>query len=107
MTLTHLDDTLNYLHDTENDYLIIKHIHKHLKKTYPSITRRQALLILDKLVKDGYVTKEITDVLETEDEEFDLHENVDGYYISFDGIIFKQSGGYIEDIVQRKIQKIL
>ena len=103
MTLKHLDDTLDHLDETPEHYLTLKQIHKHLKTVYPSLTIRHALLILDKLVKDGYVTVEPLQVLDQD--EFEI-EKVDGYYISFDGIIFKQSGGYIEAIVQAQMQKI-
>lgn len=93
MDITDLQTALEYFSLNRIDYVYYNHLKEHFDKkgTYSII---DVLLILRKLTRDGFVISEEQEQTHYHTKKSPTTELVDGYFITFEGFVFFQQGGY-------------
>jgi hypothetical protein len=96
MGITQLDYLLEYLYNNRR-YQFIAEIHENFIKVNP-MPIIDVLTLLNKLVADKNVTAEEHTITSKDATTGEIKEvtHPDSYVISFEGILFKENGGYIE-----------
>lgn len=90
MNIHYLDDMLKYLYDNRR-YQYIDEIHKNFISLH-DVPIIDVLVLLNKLVKDGYVTEEIIKITTTSASVLsgikEKESTKSSYFISFEGVLF-------------------
>ncbi len=89
-----LDKTLKSLKDHTSESPLPKEVVFLNAKILENLTNRDKRLIVDKLIKDGYAERMIC-------------ENLDNYYITFDGLLFIENGGYKKEKKNKFLDKCI
>lgn len=107
MNSSHLHLTLSYFYLVEDYYLTVAQVEQFLQTSYPEINRREALQIVQKLTRDGYLTVESQEGSKWKtNKPDDVKKSVrDGYFISFEGILFWESGGYENHAIRERLKE--
>jgi hypothetical protein len=92
MKVEDLEITLLFFYDNREDYKWYKNISAYLNSVKP-YTKIEVQLIIQKLVKDGYILEEIqpTHHFDGKTHEYKYTDEHQGYFITYDGIIFVEA----------------
>jgi hypothetical protein len=85
MTIEDLEIALLYFNENRDSYISLHHIHELLNQTSPT-TKIEALLVLEKLVRDRYIIEELQEGTSVK-RKVEMPIKQYGYFITFDGII--------------------
>src|SRR5690242_2796788 len=89
MDIEDLEIAFNHFFAFRDDYHSFEDIHATLNET-GECTLIETKLIIQKLVRDGYVIGEVLESIE----EVDRSSVPYGYFITYDGLMFSEQGGY-------------
>lgn len=93
MGIQHLDLLLHFMYDNRK-YMYMEQIHKEFSKIH-KMSKIDILVLLNKLVKDGYVTEEVQKLTTEKRGILTSTDEINAYFISFEGVLFIEASPFI------------